>query len=80
MVSNHSQDLITSAVTSDSVSSSVVIDEDSKGGLIFEVNGTGDFSVRFEMSNNGTDFYSINEIDSFTSDAVQSLSSSIKTD
>ena len=77
MIANKDQDLITSTISSDGISSVIVIDGEAEGGLIFEVNGTGEFSVRFEMSSNGTDFYAINELDSFTSDAVQSLAASI---
>ena len=76
MIVNSSVNLIESTITSDTVGSVKELHRKAHG-LIIEVNGTGDFSVRIEMSPNGTDFYSINELDSFTSDAVQSLSDSI---
>lgn len=76
MVSNNEQSLITSTITSDSISDTLLL-QDHVQGLIFEVNGTGEFSVRFEMSNNKTDWYGIQELDPFSADAVQSLSESI---
>lgn len=76
MITNTTQKLISSPVSSDSISDTLLLDPDVRA-LIFEVNGTGDFSVRFEMSNNKTDWYAINELDSFTADSIQSLSDSI---
>ena len=63
MITNTTQKLISSPVSSDSISDTLLLDPDVRA-LIFEVNGTGDFSVRFEMSNNKTDWYAINELDS----------------
>lgn len=76
MITNTSQNLISQAVSVDSISDTLLLNEDANS-LIFEVNGTGQFSVRFEMSPNKTDWYGIQELDAFSTDAAQSLSDSI---
>ena len=76
MIINDSMTLISSTVTSDSLTAPINLPGDANS-LLVEVNGTGEFSVKIEMSSDGTNFYAINELDAFTSDAVQSLSDSI---
>jgi hypothetical protein len=76
MITNTNQSLISQPVTVDSITEVLLMKPDVKA-LLFEVNGTGEFSVRFEMSNNKTDWYAINELDAFSADSVQSLSDSI---
>lgn len=76
MITNTVQDLISQPVSSDEITSVLLMNPDVKS-LIFEVNGTGEFSVKFEMSNNKVDWYAINELDTFSVDSIQSLSDSI---
>ena len=64
--------------TSDSISNTQALLSKAEG-LIFVVDGTGEFSVRFEHSPDGSSWYAINELDVFSSSASQSLSSFINT-
>lgn len=76
MITTHTISFIDGAVSADSISNTVRLDSKSKA-IIVEVNGTGEFSVRIESSPNGTDWYAINELDPFSADSMQSLSSDI---
>lgn len=72
-IATSSLSLISQPISSDSVTSAQLLPHRAKG-LVFEVNGTGEFSVRFETSTNGSDWYSIQEVDPFSVDSIQSLS------
>lgn len=61
----------------DNISNVHKMPESADNGLIFLVDGTGEFSVRFETSYNGQDWYAINELDAFSVSSMQSLSSNI---
>lgn len=76
MIVNDALTLVDSIISVDSISNVERLHPEATS-LIFEVNGTGEFSVRFEMSPNGTDWYGIQELDKFSSDSVQSISDSI---
>ena len=76
MIVNNGIKLIDSAVSVDSISETGRLPTDATS-LIVEVNGTGEFAVRIEMSPNGTDWYGINELDVFAADSVQSISDSM---
>ena len=76
MIVSEQIDFIQGSVTSDTLSRTIKLHPKTKG-VIVEVSGTGSFSVRIESSPNGTDWYSINELDAFSVDSMQSLSSSI---
>lgn len=76
MITTHTISFIDGAVSADSISKTIRLESKTKG-LIIEVNGTGQFSVRIEASPNGTDWYGINELDPFSADSMQSLSSNI---
>lgn len=68
---------LTHVSNSDNISAVHKLPDESTNGLIFLVDGTGEFSVRFETSYNGQDWYAINELDAFSVSSMQSLSSSI---
>lgn len=76
MISINAESLIDSSITVDSISKTIKLPLKAKG-LIFEVNGTGEFSVRIETSPDGINWYGINELDAFSVDTMQSLSDSI---
>jgi len=76
MIVTHTINFIKSTATADSISDTIRLDN-IINGIIVEVNGTGEFSVRIETSPNGTDWYGINELDPFSADSMQSLSSNI---
>lgn len=76
MIVNDAQEFITSTVSADAISDTLRLPFNCSS-LIVEVNGTGEFSVAIETSPNGTDWYSINELDAFSVDTIQSLSDSI---
>jgi len=65
-------------INADSISDVTSLPEKANS-LIFVVEGTGEFSVRFEHSPDGSNWYAINELDPFSTDASQSLSSFINT-
>lgn len=75
-ITTNSKPLIKSTVSVDSISDTITLPLRAKG-LIFEVNGTGNFNVRIECSPNETDWYGIQEIDPFSVDSMQSLSDQI---
>ena len=76
MIAINSENFLDATVTADSISKTILLPLKAKG-LIFEVNGTGEFSVRIETSPDGTNWYSINELDPFSVDTMQSLSDTI---
>lgn len=75
-IATNSLSLISGTVSSDSVTKPIMLPFKARG-IILEVNGTGNFSVRFESSPNGVDFYGIQEIEAFTGDSMQSLGDNI---
>ena len=64
MIVNDAQEIITSTVSADAISDTARLPFKCSS-LIIEVNGTGEFSVIIETSPNGTDWYSINELDAY---------------
>tara|TARA_A100001035_G_C27386349_1_gene322304 strand:+ start:110 stop:424 length:315 start_codon:yes stop_codon:yes gene_type:complete len=75
-IATNSISLISETASADTVTKPLMLPLKAKG-IILEVNGTGSFSVRFESSPNGVDFYGVQEIDPFTGDSMQSLADSI---
>lgn len=76
MIAINSENFLDATVTADSISKTIKLPLKAKG-LVFEVNGTGEFSVRIETSPDGTNWYGINELDPFSVDTMQSLSDTI---
>jgi hypothetical protein len=68
-------------ITSDTITGSISFKKEAQAdpdtALLFEVNGTGEFSVRFESGDGVGNWYAISELDNFTTSATQSLSSNI---
>lgn len=69
------------SITSDTITRVISLKKDVKldpnSSLLFQVDGTGEFSVRFEMGDDEGNWYAVNELDPFTTSATQSLSSEI---